>query len=153
MTGMRVQEIHRALTEAGLEIYREEDDELQIAERVRLHIMDSGVRVRVGGELAVCFTARMQRSDDPYSPPEELFERVREYIGTKAGTRGYSEAQTATIEVKDPMDDSRVLDVWHEVTYQKTIPAIVDTVDEVRWALGVDKFVPATPYRNGNGAG
>ncbi len=149
---MSVQEVQQALTDAGLEIYGAKEDELQIAERVRLHIMDSGVRVRVGGEVAVCFTARMQRSDDPNSPPEALFARVRAHVGEKAGTRGYAESRTATIEVKDPMDENRVLDVWHEVTYQKTVLAAIDTVDEVRWALGVDKFVPAAPYREGDRA-
>lgn len=143
-----VQEVQRALTEAGLEIYSADDDELQIAERVRLHIMDSGVRVRISRDVAVCFTARMQRSDAPSAPPEELFERVREHIGAQATTRGYAESGAHITEVKDPMDANKILDVWHEVTYQKTMPAVIDMVDEVRWALGVDKFVPATPYSN-----
>ncbi|MBW1906830.1 MAG: hypothetical protein JRJ24_16290, partial [Deltaproteobacteria bacterium] len=46
-----------------MEIYRTDDRELQIAERVRLHIMDSGVRVVLNSGLLVQFTARTQRSD------------------------------------------------------------------------------------------
>lgn len=138
---LTIQDIQQALSDAGVEIYRTADQELQIAERVRLHIMDSGVRVVLNGGLVVQFTARTQRSDAPSAQPEELFRRVREEVGERAGSRGYEEAQAEIVEVKDPVDEARVLDVWHEVTYRKPLAAIADAVAEVRWALDLEKYV------------
>ncbi len=132
--------VQAKLEAAGVEIYSSQREELQVAERVRFHIMDSGVRVRLDDRVRVQFTARSQRSDFPHDEPDALFEKVRGEVGAHATPRGYREALTATIEVKDPVDETRVLDVWHEVTYEKE--ADVDTViDEVKWALEVEKYV------------
>ena len=138
---LTIQSIQQALASAGVEIYRTDDQELQIAERIRLHIMDSGVRVVVRDELAVQFTARTQRSDAPSAHSDELFRRVREEIGQRAGSRGYLESNAEVVEVKDPVDEARVLDVWHEVTYRKPLQAVDDAVTEVRWALDLEKYV------------
>jgi hypothetical protein len=138
---LTMREIQKALAGAGVEIYRSDNRELRIAERVRLHIMDSGVRVVMGNGLAVQFTARAQRSDAPSAQPEELFRRVREEIGERAGSRGYEEARAEIVEVKDPVDDARVLDVWHEVTYRKPFQGIDEALAEVRWALGLEKYI------------
>ena len=138
---LTIQSIQQALASAGVEIYRTDDQELQIAERIRLHIMDSGVRVVVRDELAVQFTARTQRSDAPSAHSDELFRRVREEVGEQAGSRGYLESNAEVVEVKDPVDEARVLDVWHEVTYRKPLQAVDDAVTEVRWALHLEKYV------------
>ena len=61
--------------------------------------------------------------------------------GLCAGARGYAEADAKTVKVLDPVDGSRVLDVWHEVTYEKDTGEIADIIDEIRWALSVDKYV------------
>jgi len=138
---LTIQDIQQALADAGVEIYRAEAQELRIAERVRLHIMDSGVRVVLNGELVVQFTARSQRSDAPSAQSAELFRRVRQEIGEQASRRGYEELGAETVEVKDPVDEARVLDVWHEVTYRKPLAAVDDAVAEVRWALDLEKYV------------
>ena len=138
---LTIQDIQQALSDAGVEIYRTGDQELQIAERVRLHIMDSGVRVVLNGGLVVQFTARTQRSDAPSAPAEDLFRRVREEVGEQAANRGYRESHAEIVEVKDPVDEARVLDVWHEVTYRKPLAAVADAVTEVRWALDLEKYV------------
>ena len=138
---LTIQDIQQALSDAGVEIYRTDDRELQIAERVRLHIMDSGVRVVLNGGLVVQFTARTQRSDAPSAHADDLFRRVREEVGEQAGTRGYQEAHAEIVEVKDPVDEARVLDVWHEVTYSKPLAAVADAIAEVRWALDLEKYV------------
>jgi len=138
---LTIQDIQQALADAGVEIYRTEDQELQIAERVRLHIMDSGVRIVLSDALAVQFTARTQRSDAPSAQSEELFRRVREEIGERAGSRGYEESRAEIVEVKDPVDEARILDVWHEVTYRKPLAESDDAVAEVRWALDLEKYV------------
>jgi len=136
-----LQAVKDALLDAGLEIYRAKDEEILVAERVRLHIMDSGVRVVASGITEVRFTARSQRSDFPSVPPPELFEKVRHAIGAEAGARGYQESSATTIEVKDPVDAQKVLDVWHEITYAKPTDSIEQLVDEVRWALSLDKYI------------
>ena len=138
---LTIQDIQQALSDAGVEIYRTGAQELQIAERVRLHIMDSGVRVVLNGELVVQFTARTQRSDAPSAHAEDLFRRVREEVGGQAGSRGYHESGAEIVEVKDPVDEARVLDIWHEVTYRKPLAAVGDAVAEVRWALDLEKYV------------
>ena len=138
---LTIQGIQQALASAGVEIYRTGERELQIAERVRLHIMDSGVRVVMEDGLAVQFTARTQRSDAPSAHSDELFRRVREDVGEQAGSRGYQESSAEVVEVKDPVDEARVLDVWHEVTYRKPLQAVADAVSEVRWALDLEKYV------------
>ena len=103
--------------------------------------MDSGVRVDVKDGLVVRFTARTQRSDAPSAAPEELFRRVREEVGQQAGRRGYEESRAEIVQVRDPVDDTKVLDVWHEVTYRKPIERIDDAVSEVQWALALEKYV------------
>jgi hypothetical protein len=138
---LTIQDIQQALSNAGVEIYRTGDQELQIAERVRLHIMDSGVRVVLNTGLVVQFTAHTQQSDAPSAPAQDLFRRVREEVGEQAGSRGYQESRSEIVEVKDPVDEARVLDVWHEVTYRKSLAAVADAVTEVRWALDLEKYV------------
>ncbi len=138
---LTIPEIQQALSDAGLEIYQTGAEALHIAERVRLHLMDSGVRVATEDGLGIWFTARAQRSDAPSAASDELFERVRSEVGRSASDRGYRETEAEVVEVKDPVDDSRVLDVWHEITYLKRVHAIDEVVDEVRWALDLDKYI------------
>ena len=137
-----LQQLKQRLIDAGVEIYRTVSTEIQVAERHRLHIMDSGVRVRAGETgCRVAFTARSQRSDFPNGDAEQLFQRVRDSVGLLAVERGYAEESATTIEVKDPMDDSKVLDTWHEVTYAKLDAGVDDVVPEVQWALTLEKYV------------
>jgi hypothetical protein len=135
-----VQSVKRTLQDAGVEIYRLSAEEIHVAERVRLHIMDSGVRVRLQEGVHIRFTARSQQSDFPNAAADDLFAKVRGAIGEKANPRGYAEKEATTVQVKDPVDEGRILDVWHEVTYEK--PADLDNlVEEVRWALELDKYI------------
>lgn len=138
MSSSDLQQVKKSLLEADLEIYRTTPTEIQVAERVRLHIMDSGIRVRFTDSMAVTFSARSQRSDFPSVDPDQIFAKVRSTIGAKATERGYREEGSQTIEVKDPMDDSRVLDTWHEVTYAKPVESAEQVVDEIRWALALE---------------
>ena len=137
-----VASIKEALETAGIEIYRSTPGEVHVAERVRLHIMDSGIRVLTPDEQPLCvrFTARSQRSDFPNAQSEDLFSRVREQVGEPALARGYEESEMHVREVTDPVDESRILDVWHEVVYEKAT-GIEDLIDEVRWALDIEKYV------------
>lgn len=151
-----VKQLKADLSSAGIEIYRTKKTEIHIAERVRLHIMDSGVRLQLvdtgagedspgsspaGELLRVVFTARSQRSDFPDIADDVLLEKVRSTVGTTATARGFAELSAATVDVLDPMDDAHVLDVWHEVTYQKDASNTNAALDEIRWALGVERYV------------
>ena len=44
-------------------------------------------------------------------------------------------------EVKDPVDEAKTLDVWHEVVYEKAAEDVGALVDEVRWAVELEKYV------------
>ncbi|MCC7539865.1 MAG: hypothetical protein IT379_26825 [Deltaproteobacteria bacterium] len=140
---MDVQGLKKALTDAGIEIYRTQGTTLQIAERVRLHIMDSGIRVALqdDGGIEVRFTARAQRSDFGSIEPQVLFDKVRHTVGPEATARGFAESTTGTVEVKDPVDAGRILDVWYEISYAKALGRPEDAADAVRWALSVEKYV------------
>lgn len=142
MSSADLRQVKEELIKAGVEIYRTRPpSEIQVAERVRLHIMDSGIRVQIGDALTVCFTARTQRSDFPTVPPDLLFAKVRDTIGQQAAERGFEERGSQTVEVKDPMDEQRVLDTWHEVTYAKVASSLDAALEDVRWALSVEKYV------------
>lgn len=140
---MDINEVKEQLLGAGIEVYRTRPSEIHIAERVRLHIMDSGIRVLVQDRLRVSFTARSQRSDFPAAVSDaDMFARVRQAVGNDALARGYVETWSGTTPVLDPTDERKVLDVWHEVTYTKEADDAAAAVDEVRWALGLERYVP-----------
>ncbi|MBX7193848.1 MAG: hypothetical protein K1X94_17480 [Sandaracinaceae bacterium] len=135
-------QLKESLVRAGLEVYRSRASEVHVAERVRSHIMDSGVRVLlVGDGLEVRFVARTQRSDYPEVGDDELFARVRTLVGVAAQARGFAEITASSVDVKDPVDDSRTLDVWNEVTFSKPVSDVDAAIDAVRWALSVDRYV------------
>lgn len=140
---MDVKKVKERLVAAGIEVYRTRPAEIHVAERVRLHIMDSGVRLQLGEELRVSFTARSQRSDFPENASEpELFARIRECIGPGASERGYVETWSGTTPVADPQDAEKILDVYHEVTWTKPAGDEDSAIDEVRWALTLERYVP-----------
>jgi len=70
-----------------------------------------------------------------------LYARVRAVTGPLAEERGFREVQAERIEVTDPMDDSRVLDVWHEITWAQEVIDAPTAVQLARWALSVEKYV------------
>lgn len=138
---MTLETLSAAVVSAGLEIYRVEASELRIAERVRMHLMDSGVAVAVDPALRVSLTVRAQRSDFPSASAGELFERVRGALEQAASARGYSEASAQARDIVNPADESDVLDVWHELTFTKSLADASSLIDEVRWALSIPKCV------------
>jgi hypothetical protein len=124
-----------------VEVYRVVGAEVAIAERVRFHIMDSGVRVHSDDPPRVIFRARSQRSDYPHMSADELIGLVRAAVGEPATAQGFTELATASREIRDPTSQEQVLDVWHEVTYAKTAASVSGMIDDVRWALQLDKYV------------
>ena len=138
---MTLEALSDAVVKAGLEIYRADASEIRIAERVRMHLMDSGVVIAIGPALRVLVTVRAQRSDFPMASEAELFDRIRDALNPTAQARGYDEASTAARDILNPGDASDVLDVWHELTFQKSIADVATLISEVQWALSVPKCV------------
>lgn len=141
MDGLTFERLKQAVLDAGLEVYRMGNAELRIAERVRMHLMDSGVAISLRGSASVLLTVRSQRSDFPGAPADHLFEKVRGAIGPAAQERGFQELSALTRDITDPVDESHVLDVWHELTFGKECENLDDLIAEVRWALLVPKCV------------
>jgi hypothetical protein len=139
--GLTLDRLKQALFDAGLEIYRATASEIRIAERVRMHLMDSGVAVSLRSGPQVTMTVRSQRSDFPGAPAELLFDKVRSAVGKAAEERGFRELSAVTRDITDPVDESHVLDVWHELTLGKDSSDVASLVDDVRWALRIPKCV------------
>jgi hypothetical protein len=133
--------LKQAVIDAGLEIYGINGSEIRVAERVRMHLMDSGVSVTLRANAQISLTVRSQRSDFPVAPAEELFKRVRDTIGRTIEAQGFREVQAKAREITDPIDESHVLDVWHELTFTKDAQSLAGVIDDVRWALRVPKCV------------
>jgi hypothetical protein len=68
---------------------------------------------------------------------------VRAAIGELARAHGFSESDARPRDIRDPVDHSRLLDVWHELTFVKQLAAHDSLIDDVRWALGLPKCVNA----------
>jgi hypothetical protein len=137
---LSLESVRNALLEAGLEVFRVEEQAVHLAERVRSHLMDAGVRVRCARELAVDVTVRAQSSDFPSDAADMLFARVRSAVAENANARGFQETDARPREILDPMDDSRLLDVWYELTFSKDASQST-LLDDVRWALRLPKCV------------
>lgn len=131
--------IRQSLEAAGVEVFHEDAEQLHIAERVRLHLMDSGIRVRTPSRVE--FTARCQRSDHPNSPDSTLVERVREAVGAPATARGFREIAIERLEVRSPSDESDILDVWHQLTYELEANQPAEIVSAVQWALALERHI------------
>jgi hypothetical protein len=141
VTALTLDRLKQAVLDAGLEIYRVNDGQIRIAERVRMHLMDSGVAIEMHSNARLTLTVRGQRSDFPTAPADQLFERIRDSIEQTAVARGFREVDAVTRDVTDPVDESNVLDVWHELTFAKEIPVLDGLIDDVRWALRVPKCI------------
>ena len=138
---MTLETLSDAVVKAGLEIYRVEHPEIRIAQRVRMHLMDSGVAIVIAPSPQVVLTVRAQRSDFPSESEGELFERVRGVLADAAQSRGYSETRAVARDILKPGDDSDVLDVWHELTFAKSVGDVATLVAELQWALSISKCV------------
>lgn len=137
---MTLESVRGALLEAGLEVFRIQEQSVHLAERVRSHLMDAGVRVRCARKLGVDVTVRAQSSDFPTDDPNEIFDRVREAVGANARANGFEETDARPREIRDPVDHTRLLDVWYELTFSKEADA-QSLLEDVRWALRLPKCV------------
>jgi hypothetical protein len=145
MSSSTAHEIKQALIAAGFEVYRTRGDEVQVADRVRDNlIMDSGVSVRGGDPLRVQIVVRAQRCDFPSDAVHSLFDRARA-LGAGALERGFAESGTRATPMYDPTDSSRTLDTWYEVFFEKAVLTLSDAIEEVKFAVTVEKAAEIQP--------
>ena len=139
MPAPTVQEIKKALVQAGYEVYRARGDEIQLAERPRENlIMDAGVSLVASEPVKVRFVVRAQRADFPGEDEAALFERARG-LGRACVDRGYVEFDTRARTLFDPGDSSRVLDTWYEVFFERPMSSLTEALDEVMVVLQFEK--------------
>jgi hypothetical protein len=141
MSAPSLEAARAAIVENGIEVFRVKDETIQLAERVRSHLMDASVAVRFGARPCIQFIVRAQNSDFPGTNAEEMFTKVRHSTATPAQAHGFDESDSRCRPVHDPVDDSRVLDVWYELTFSKETQDLTQLLDDLRWALTVAKCV------------
>jgi hypothetical protein len=136
-----IDDLKQLVLHAGVEIYRATNQEIRIAERVRMHLMDSGVALCVSDAPEICLTIRSQRSDFPAATEDALLQKVREAILPIAHAHGFRETRAASRNVTDPMDEAHLLDVWYELTFTKQIRTTDTLIADLRWALSLPKCI------------
>jgi hypothetical protein len=133
-------ELKKSLIAQGFEVYRTLPDRIALAERVRDNLlMDGGVAACTGECLSVRFTTRAQQSAFSNDDEGTLIGRARSQ-GEPSLARGYVEVDCAIVPVYDPGDSSRTLDTWFEVTFTREVGSFDELVQELRFALGLDKY-------------
>ncbi|MGH7296867.1 MAG: hypothetical protein ACRELB_18150 [Polyangiaceae bacterium] len=133
--------LKKALLDAGFEVFRTRGEEIVLAERPRENlIMDSGVRLRVGGgnSLEIRIVLRAQKADFPNEDEGHLFERVRK-LAAAALSDGFAEVGTAVTKVADPGDAERTLDTFYEITFSKSASRLEAALDQLKFAMGLEK--------------
>lgn len=143
MAQTTAQQLKKALVASGFEVFRTLSDEVVLAERVRENlILDSGVRIGAAadGKVRVRLVLRAQRADFPGDDEKALFDRVRK-LAEPAIQRGFAEESTNVNAVKDPVDPSRTLDTFYEVSLAHEVASVDDAVPLLKFALGLEKAV------------
>jgi hypothetical protein len=135
-----VKDLKRALVSAGLEVFRVRDDEVHLAERQNVQLMEAGVRARAGSAPRVTVVARAQRNDAPSLNEAALFDAVRSRLAGLIAA-GYREVAAAAREIRSVSDQSHVLDVWYEVTLEREVGSLEEAVAEVQRALQTERYV------------
>ena len=134
-----VKELQKALVDTGLEVFRVRGDEVHLAERQNLHLMEARVKIAGGGSPAVTVVLHAQRSDAPKLPADGMFRVLREHA--EVLTRdGYEEIAADPREICS-VNDGAVLDVWYEVTLRRGVGSLDEAVREARRVIGTERYV------------
>lgn len=133
-------ELKRALVAAGFEVFRTRGDEIHLAERHNVSLMEAGVRVRGGVTPAVFVVARAQRSDASSSRAEQLFDLVRARL-LPLCEQGFAEVSAEPREIRSVNDPTLLVDTWYEVTYSCDASDIEGLLRLAGLALRTDRYV------------
>lgn len=139
MDEINVKDLKKALVAAGLEVFRVRGDEVHLAERQNIQLMEAGVKVLAGASPSVMITARAQRNDAPNLAADSLFDLVRDHTRTLVD-HGYNEIATFTREIRS-VSDSALLDVWFEVTLSRPVGSIDEAVREAQTAISTERYI------------
>ena len=134
-----VKELKKALVETGLEVFRVRGDEIHLAERQNLHLMEARVKVAGGGAPTVTVVMHAQRSDAPKMAADRMFGVVRERAELLTRS-GYEEIAADPREICS-VNDGAVLDVWYEVTLRRGVGSVDEAVREARRAIETERYV------------
>ena len=138
-----VKELKRALVATGLEVFRVRGNEVHLAERQNLHLMEARVQVAGGGAPAVTVVLHAQRSDVPKMDPKSILDIVR---GRAEGLKrdGYEEVDAKPRDICS-VSDGAVLDVWYEVTLRREVSTLDEAVAEAQRDFSVERYVIPGP--------
>lgn len=136
---MNAADLKKALQQEGLQIYRSLPGEVRIAERVRENlILDSGISVTLELDVRVVF--RTERRSFPAESEHSLFARART-LASVAKAHGLVELRAESAEIKDPSDESRVLDEVFEVTFTRRANDLAEAALLCRTFLAAPRIV------------
>ncbi len=136
---LNVKDLKRALIAAGCEVFRVRDDEVHLAERQNVQLMEAGVRARAGSAPRVTVVARAQRNDSPALTEGALYEAIRQACAALSSA-GYREEQAEAREIRSVSDD-HVLDIWYEVVFVRDVSSMDEAVVEVQRALTLERCI------------
>lgn len=140
MDSIDVKLLKRALEAAGLEVFRTRSEEVHLAERHNLQLMEARVLVRAGTSPAVTVVVHAQRNDAPHLGDDALFALVRARVeGLLA--RGYTEHHAAARGITSVSDPQHLLDTWFEVTLVRPVGSLDEAVDEARAAFAAERYI------------
>jgi len=136
---LKTTDLKRALVAAGLEVFRVRDEEVHLAERQNVQLMEAGIRVKSGTAPRISVVVRAQRNDSPTVSEAVLYALIRERSEPLV-LAGYREEQAASREIRSVSDD-HVVDVWYEIVWVRQTTSIEDAVNEARRAIAIDRYV------------
>lgn len=137
---VEVKELKRALVAAGFEVFRTRGEEIHLAERQNVSLMEAGVRVRAGAAPMVFVVARAQRSDAVSVRPEQLFDLVRRRSATLSA-EGFTEVSAEPREIRSVSDSAQLVDTWYEVTFSRAASDIEGLLRLTRVAFALERYV------------
>jgi len=135
-----VKELKNALVAAGFEVFRVREEEVHLAERQNVHLMEAGVRARGGAAPMVTIVARAQRNDAPMMSELALLDAVRSKMSALVDA-GFIERDAGAREIRSVSDPAHVLDVWYEVTLERVVEAVDDAVHTVGIAMRTERYI------------
>lgn len=139
MPAPSIQELKKAIAQAGFEVYRTRGTEVQLAERPRDNlIMDAGVALFTGEPLRVRFTVRAQKADFQNEDDAALFQRAAS-LGAPALDRGFAVIEQRARDLPDPGDASKTLDTWYEVVFERSVGSVDEALSDLPFLLKLDK--------------
>ncbi len=139
MPAPSLQELKKALTQAGFEVYRARGSEVQLAERPRDNlIMDANVSVVATEPLRVRFVVRAQKADFASDSDEALYDRALA-LAESTRDRGFVEVERRARPLPDPGDPGRILDTWYEVVLERPVDTMAEAAAELPTLLKLEK--------------